>query len=95
MPFETISKPAVNQFDDVLAVEAHAKDKAEARKALAAIHAIRDSVYEVNGMDSSRSYYHALVYEALRVAGRVEVHSRRRWHCLLAAAVFLQRVEQS
>lgn len=92
---ESISQPIVNQFADMAGAEASPKDRMEAGKAMSAIRAIRASVNEVNGLDAARSYYHALVYEALRVAGRTEANARRRWHALLAAAVLLERVEQA
>lgn len=94
--FQAISQPVINQFGDVAGIgTAGAKDKAEAGKALAAVRAIRDSAHEVNGLDASRSYYHALMYEALRVAGHRDTDARRRWHALLAAAVLLEQIELS
>jgi CheY-like chemotaxis protein len=92
---ESISQPVINQIVELAGVDALVKDKLEAGKALAAIRAIRDSAHEVNGLDAARSYYHALMYEALRVAGHRDTDARRRWHALLAAAVLLEQVESS
>lgn len=93
--FRAISQPSLCMFGDVIGPDTPAKDRLEAGKAMAAIRAIRASADEVNGLDAVRSYYHALMYEALRVAGHTDTDMRKRWHALLAAAVLLRCLEKS
>jgi hypothetical protein len=71
------------------------------RKAYAAIREVRRSADKINGTNSPKNYYHALMYEALRVAGKADhdsliVHRPtevRRWHALITAAQLFEKIE--
>ena len=69
------------------------QDRTEASKALAAIRPIRQSAHEINGRESPRAYYHAMMYEALRVAGKREEDLSRRWFALITAAQLFEKIE--
>ncbi|NJM40853.1 MAG: hypothetical protein HC853_08805 [Anaerolineae bacterium] len=91
---------AMTSTDDLSKLDAGAvalgpdkQDRNEAAKALAAIQQIRSSAQEINGRASPRSYYHAMMYEALRVAGKSEVDLSRRWFALITAAQLFEKVE--
>ena len=69
------------------------KDHTEVEKALAAIKPIRISAQGINGNESPRAYYHALMYEALRVAGKREEDLSRRWFAFITAAQLFEKIE--
>jgi hypothetical protein len=77
----------------VVALGPDKQDRNEAAKALAAIQQIRSSAQEINGRASPRSYYHAMMYEALRVAGKSEIDLSRRWFALITAAQLFEKIE--
>jgi hypothetical protein len=68
-------------------------DAREARKAYAAIKAIRASADNIHGAHSPKPYYHALMYEALRAAGKASKDYSRRWHALITAAQLFEKIE--
>jgi hypothetical protein len=72
------------------------------RKALAAIHAIRDSIGgSLRDVNPVKNYYHALMYEALREAGKFQERLSedpdtalaRRWLALIGAALLFETIE--
>jgi DNA-binding response OmpR family regulator len=71
-----------------------ARDTAEAEKALAAIKVIRSEAAHSSTGGSTTSYYHALLFEALRTAGARSKEPRRRWHALVTAALLFERIER-
>ena len=77
----------------VIAAGPDKTDRTEAAKALAAIKPIRASAQEINGRASPRAYYHAMMYEALRVAGKTDVDLSRRWFALITAAQLFDKIE--
>jgi CheY-like chemotaxis protein len=79
--------------ESVAALGPDKPDRAEAAKALAAIKPIRASAQEINGRAAPRDYYHAMMYEALRVAGKREGTLSRRWFALITAAQLFERIE--
>ena len=61
-------------------------------KALAAIRVIRTAADSVSGANPPRPYYHGLMYEAFRVAGKASADPRHRWHALIAAAILFDKL---
>ena len=71
------------------------RNQAETRKIIAAIRPLRQSAQRMNGDDSPQAYYHALMYEALRVAGKHDAEPvQRRWFALIAAAQLFEKVQR-
>lgn len=78
--------------EDKSALCGSTQHKAEAHKAYVAIAALREHSARHLGAGPVQPYYHALMYEALRVAGRRSVPTDRRWRALLAAAVIFSKL---
>ena len=52
-------------------------------------------LHGMNGDESPQAYYHALMYEALRVAGKHDAEPvQRRWFALIAAAQLFEKVQK-
>ncbi len=90
---DTITGPSLDAFDDVSDECNNPRDLPEARKAVTAVRAIRRFARLATGAGPVRPYYHALMYEALRVAGKVSFPREQRWRALVAAAVIFDKLE--
>jgi CheY-like chemotaxis protein len=100
---DAISDPrSLRHMEDIAERCDDEADAAHLRKAYRAIREIRRSADRINGTNSPRSYYHALMYEVLRMAGKVSHDSLvlqrptvvRRWHALITAAQLFEKIEQ-
>jgi CheY-like chemotaxis protein len=95
---DAISNPdELRAFNDKAIARAtrNENDAREINKALAAIRVIRDSTAAINAGDSPLSYYHALMFEALRVAGKARgnVPKSQRWRAFIAAAILFEKIQ--
>ncbi|MEO6062742.1 MAG: hypothetical protein ABIQ99_12460 [Thermoflexales bacterium] len=88
-----ITGPMLAEVADVSGKAGNVRHHAQARKALTAVRAIRRCARNVLGPGSVRPYYHALMFEALRVAGKSSLEPNQRWRALVAAAVIFDKLE--
>jgi len=89
---DAISQPRLGDLSEVELAHVMGEDAAKVTKALAAIRIIRQEVNRINGANPARPYYHALMYEALRTAGKRDAELSRRWHALIAAAILFYKI---
>lgn len=90
---DAITQPQLDAIGDIGASRHGVRHVAEARKAIAAVRAIRRSARGAMVPGGVRSYYHGLMYEALRVAGKASLKQNQRWRALVAAAVIFDKLE--
>lgn len=88
-----ITGPKLAEIEDVSDLCGNERHLADARKAMTAIKAIRACARRALGVGNVRPYYHALMFEALRVAGKSSLDLIQRWRALVAAAVIFDKLE--
>ncbi len=94
MVIDAITGPGLSEFGEIVWAGATASHRDQANKALAAVKAIRVCARRVLPPGGVRPYYHGLMYEALRVAGKITLKLSQRWRALVAAAVIFDKLEK-
>ena len=90
---DAITGPKLAEIEDVSDLCGNERHLPCARKAIAAIKAIRSCARRTLAPGAVRPYYHALMFEALRIAGKSTLESSQRWRALVAAAVIFDKLE--
>lgn len=90
---DAITGPGLSDAGPIEHGHISAAHEASVQKAMAAVKAIRACARRALPPGSVRPYYHALMFEALRVAGKPSLPSAQRWRALVAAAVIFDKLE--